>query len=271
MSFSVMDHSFQVCNLFLKFVYKRRRTIDLWKGDYRIGEALLGESASVITFCEAPTAPTPAPEQSGSMTGSPTGKNEVKGGLSLSSLTNAFSRSRAPSPSEPALPTALMPRRMVVLVVGLKPHRKLWTLSARPGESVINYILLNGCPTFVVPVKIGSPLLAWDTLTIEQLWKIELPDDDRGKSRSGKFEGAVDVVFEYLDLCVDWERTKTPDREGEMSSETEGGEESLDSKKRTVKNAVTLLVAAAIRSKDSKAARKELEADRCGIAMWRIP
>jgi len=159
----------------------------------------------------------------------------------------------------------------VILVVGLKPHRKLWTLSARPGESVINYILLNGCPAFVVPVKIGSPLLAWDTLTIEQLWKIELPEHDGEKSRSGRFEGVVEVIFEFLDQCVDWERTKTPDEEGGMSPGTEGEDESLDSKKKTVKNAVTLLVAAAIRSKDSKEARRELEADRCGIAMWRIP
>lgn len=159
----------------------------------------------------------------------------------------------------------------MILVVGLKPHRKLWTLSARPGESVINYILLNGCPAFVVPVKIGSPLLAWDTLTIEQLWKIELPEHDGEKSRSGRFEGVVEVIFEFLDQCVDWERTKTPDEEGGMSPGTEGEDESLDSKKKTVKNAVTLLVAAAIRSKDSKEARRELEADRCGIAMWRIP
>jgi hypothetical protein len=199
------------------------------------------------------------------MIGSPTGKDEVKEGLSVSSLTNVFSRSRAPSPIESALPTVLVPRRMVILVVGLKPHRKLWTLSARPGESVINYILLNGCPTLVVPVKIGCPLLAWDTLTIEQLWKIELPKVDGEKSKSEIFEGVVDIVFEYLDLCVDWERTQTQDREGETQTE------SLESKKRAVKNAVTLLIAAAIRSKDSKAAKKELEADRCGIAMWRIP
>jgi hypothetical protein len=125
---------------------------------------------------------------------------------------------------------------------------------------VINYILLNGCPAVVVPVKTGSPLVAWDTLTMEQLWNIELPEEDGGKSKSGKFEGVVDIVFEYLDLCVDWERT-----EGSFGMEGE------DAKKRVVKDAITLLVAAAIRSKESDEARKELEADRGGIAMWRIP
>jgi hypothetical protein len=61
---------------------------------------------------------------------------------------------------------------MVILCVGLKPHRSLWTTSARPGESVIKYLLLNGCPAIVVPVKIGAPLVAWDALTLEELWKV---------------------------------------------------------------------------------------------------
>ena len=80
-----------------------------------------------------------------------------------------FNRSRTPSP-EPQLvplPPAPVPRRLVILVIGLKPHRKIWTSSQRPSESVINYQLLDGCPAIVVPVKLGAPLLAWDSLTLE--------------------------------------------------------------------------------------------------------
>lgn len=149
---------------------------------------------------------------------------------------------------------------MVVLLVGLKPHRKLWTTSARPGESVINYVLLNGCPALVVPVMVGAPLVAWDTLTLEQLWGIELPAEG-GRSQSGKFEGVVDVLFEFLDLCVDWDRVASEGKE----------EMPLEEKRVTVRDAVQLLVAAAIRTKDSKEAKKEVDKERAGIAMWRIP
>ena len=163
---------------------------------------------------------------------------------------------------------------MVVLFLGLKPHRKLWYLSKRPEESVINYILLNGCPSIVVPVKVGAPLLAWDTLTVEQLWKIELPDEDDKKTKSGKFEGIADVIFEYLDLCVDWDRFKLEKTQNEVDlAETQGfgNDKEQEAKSKVLKGAVTLLVAAAIRSKDSKEVRNELDPERSGIAMWRIP
>ncbi len=83
---------------------------------------------------------------------------------------------------------------MVIVLVGLKPHRKLWTTSARPGESVINYLLLNGCPAIVVPVKVGAPLLAWDALTLEELWKVELPLEG-GESQSGPIRRIVSVTL----------------------------------------------------------------------------
>lgn len=215
-------------------------------------------------FCDEPP-PALAADSSGNASGSPAGEEAHRGRLSVPSLRHVLNRSRTPSPEPTLTPLAAppVPRRMVVLLVGLKPHRKLWTLSARPGESVINYILLNGCPAIVVPVKVGSPLLAWDTLTVEELWKVEFPESDGRRSATGKFEGIVDVIFEYLDLCVDWERVKMP---GDNS-----GGESPDFKNRAVKDAVALLVAAAIRSRDSAEARKELEVDRSGIAMWRIP
>lgn len=188
---------------------------------------------------------------------------------------------------------------MVILVVGLKPHRKAWTLSARPGESVLNYVLFNGCPAVVVPVKPGAPLIAWDCLTLEQLCEIDLPpppqDDDRNdekdlRSASGKYEGICDVVFEYLDLCVDWARViiqvdgqleKSAPEEAHLQVPVTSNQDEaagiatsssdVDAAREAVKGAVHLLVAAAIRSKSSKEARKEIDRDRGGIAMWRIP
>jgi hypothetical protein len=151
---------------------------------------------------------------------------------------------------------------MVILIVGLKPHRKLWTTSARPGESVLNYLLLNGTPAIVVPVKLGAPLVAWDGLTLEQLWKVELPPEDSQTSSSGQFEGIVKVLFEYLDLCVDWERVVL---QANGDAEEAGGDG-----KQALKDALKLLLAGAVRSGKSKA-MKEVDETRCGIAMWRIP
>lgn len=178
---------------------------------------------------------------------------------------------------------------------------------------MIRYLLLNGCVSILVPVKPGAPLVAWDGLTLEQLWEIDLPPDsvDEGgkpsKSASGKFEGVVQVLYEYLDLCVDWDRLvlpqdvlqvvnpeigdsgttdtiiSTPDDAGsdvvkaddgteevQLPAYSDGGVSKLDQKHEALRGAVTLLVASAIRSKDSKAARKEIDVDRAGIAMWRI-
>ncbi|KAF8156714.1 hypothetical protein B0H34DRAFT_710311 [Crassisporium funariophilum] len=244
-------------------------------GDYRVGETLLGESASVIALCDAPAS---LPDESLSVP-----PEDHKKILSIPSISNIFSRSRTPSP-EPtltALPPPPAPRRMVILVVGLKPHRKMWTLSARPAESVINYILLNGCPAIVIPVKVGAPLVAWDGLTLEELWEVDLPTEEGARSVSGKFEGIADVIFEYVDLCVDWDRVKLPDFPNAQSTGSDPDEPSPvlvdareievgDVRKVALRDAVTLLVAAAIRSKTSKEAKKELDADRSGVAMWRI-
>ncbi|KAI0797227.1 hypothetical protein BC629DRAFT_1286169 [Irpex lacteus] len=227
-------------------------------GDYSLGEALLAESASVISFAAAPP-PAPEPEDS---------KHHfslsIPSRADLPSLSNLFSRSRTPSP-EPSLtplPPPPVPRRMVILVVGLKPHRAgLWTTSARPSESVMYYQLLNGCPAIVVPVKVGAPLVAWDALTLEQLWKVSLPKEDEVSSDS-KFSGIVSVIFEYLDLCVDWDRL--------VLSAEQGGEDA-SGKKRVVKDAVALLVAGAVRSGESKQVKDKIDKERSGIAMWRIP
>lgn len=232
-----------------------------YSGDYRVGETLLNESASIINFCQGPIIPEASRE-----TPKQHSLTDLKD-LKIPSLSNVFSRSRTPSPDPQLtrLPAPPVPRRMVILVVGLKPHRKLWTTSARPEESVINYILLNGCPAIVVPVKVGAPLIAWDALTLEQLWDVEIPSTDDAPSASGKFEGIVNVISEFLDLCVDWGRIEIQgDRDHDLMT---GAEQDKDK----VRNALRLLVAAATRSKDSKEVKKEVDADRAGIAMWRIP
>lgn len=165
---------------------------------------------------------------------------------------------------------------MVILVLGLKPHRKIWTSSQRPSESVINYQLLNGCPAIVVPAKLGAPLLAWDSLTLEELWKVELPAaDSEGasaaatamKTAGGRYEGITGVLFEYLDLCVDWDRVVVPGGCG-SGDKADAGE---DEKRTCVKRSLGLLVAAAVRSGESKEVKKEVDKERSGIAMWRIP
>ncbi|KAJ7749309.1 hypothetical protein DFH07DRAFT_557296 [Mycena maculata] len=229
------------------------------EGDYRVGQTMLAESSMVIALCAAPPSTPPPKEEHHKLSVPKLG--------SMPSLTNVL-RSRPPSPHEPehtlaVLPPPPTPRRMVIVCVGLKPHRTLWSTSARPGESVIRYILLNGCPAVVIPVKVGAPLAAWDTLTLEELWKVGLPADEpevKGTTPAqGKFGGIVNVFFEYLDMCVDWDRVAVP-----------GNPENLDGRE-ALKSALGLLIAAAVRSGSSKQVKKEIDKERSGIAMWRIP
>ncbi|CAL1709064.1 unnamed protein product [Somion occarium] len=254
---------------FQKFLIQR-----LFSGDYRVGQTLLNESASVIELCAAPPPEEPETLSSSFNLSLPTKAD-------LPNLSSIFSRSRTPSP-EPSLtplPIPPTPRRLVLVVVGLKPHRAgLWTTSARPAESVMHYQLLNGCPAVVVPVKVGAPLLAWDTLTLEELWKIPLPLE--GESAAGtQFEGIVTVFYEFLDLCVDWDRVTLSNLNQEEGSEEaaakthvgEGEEDGLHVKKKILRDTLDALVASAIRSGESKQAKDEIDETRGGIAMWRIP
>ncbi|KAH9852468.1 hypothetical protein C2E23DRAFT_182495 [Lenzites betulinus] len=238
-------------------------------GDYKLGETLLAESAAVISLSKA-VAP-PAEESQAPST------SHSSRSLNLPNLSNVFSRSRTPSP-EPAL-TPLAPpptpRRLAIFVVGMKPHRAFWTTSARPSESVIQYQLLNGCPAIVVPAKIGAPLLAWDTLTLEQLWKVVLPEGDApdATSTDGRFEGIVGVLYEFLDLCVDWERVVLSNEQVGPNEDVQDEVKNLglEEKREMLKGAVKVLVAAAVRSGESKEVKKEVDKERSGIAMWRIP
>lgn len=96
--------------------------------------------------------------------------------LSLPNLSHMVQRSRTPSP-EPALtplPAPPKPRRLVLLVVGLAPHRTLWTTSQRPGESVINYTLLNGCPAVVLPARGKTPVSSFDSYVLTGVTQWEL-------------------------------------------------------------------------------------------------
>lgn len=169
----------------------------------------------------------------------------------------AKKESSTPTSPDPGALASPAPRRMVILLVGLKPHRKIWTSSSRPGESVINYVLLNGTPAIVVPVKTGAPLVAWDSLTLEQLWAVELPPEGSEPSSNTKFEGITQVLTEFIELCVDWDRMSI---EGDQKQ-----------KREAIHAALSLLVAASIRSKSSSEAKKEVDPERAGIAMWRIP
>ncbi|TDL24587.1 hypothetical protein BD410DRAFT_767103 [Rickenella mellea] len=247
-------------------------------GDYKIGETLLRESAFNINLCAASPAPTPTPAAH-PQTLAPPNPSENHRGRSLEHrfpvLSKYIPHSRSPSPTPSPeltpLPQPPTPRRLVLLLLGLKPHRAgIWTSSQRPGESVINYVLLNGCPAIVLPAKLGVPLLAWDGLTLESLQKLDVPpEDSQGDANAqqptndlqNKFMGVVNVLFEYLGLCVDWERVIVP----KTDSSTE------EERKEALKGAVTLLVAAAVRSKDSKEVKKDVDADRAGIVIFRIP
>lgn len=170
------------------------------------------------------------------------------------------------------------PRRMIVLLLGIKPHRGgIWTTSQRPSESVIQYLLLDGCPCIVLPVKPGSPLLAWDTLTLASLHKYA--------KEGRKPDGVIRIVFEYVSLCVDWERVVISAEEGTAGTTTSGGpngeeekteltteEADSDGRKRhAVKHAIGLLVEAAMKSSESKEVQDKVDADRAGIAMFRLP
>ena len=244
-------------------------------GDYAMGQTLLKESASIIMLCDSPL-----PDSESSTDSSLTDHSHLRL-PSLPSLSKYLpqSRSRTPSP-EPALtpiPITPQPRRLLVVLVGLKPHRKLWTSSARPGESVFNYTLLNGCPTIVLPAKPGSPLLAWDALTLDQLQNLELPDSQG--NGGDKFKGVVNVFCEYLELCVDWDRVKLlsggslVEKMVDERADNDGiiADVGIEEKRTAVKNAVSVLLLGAVCSKTSKQVKKEVDPDRAGVVIFRIP
>lgn len=239
-------------------------------GDYKIGETLVKQSANVLQLCEAPPPP-PTEEECSSATTATTQTNWSISGIkekvnasnskmngkltklihrtnlkAQPSSSDADSTERSTSPPPTLQPTVPPPRRLAVVLLGIKPHRLgMWTSSARPSESVLQYILLNGSPTIILPALAGSPLLAWNTLTLKQI-----------HAKRDKYDGIVRILFEYISLCVDWERVTVGDGD--------------EDRKKAVRDAVELVVAAAAQSWDSKAVLKEVDLERAGIVVFRI-
>ncbi|KAG9035504.1 hypothetical protein FRB95_011210 [Tulasnella sp. JGI-2019a] len=295
-------------------------------GDYEVAERLLTESSIALHFCVPPPPkpiqpPTPSTVSGALQNAQDKLSTFTKDAKTLSSkmasprsLIASLSSDKKPSTSEvagvfafnndatgstPASTTTLAPeyeivasdinptstepappRRMVILLLGIKPHRLgMWSSSLRPSESVMQYLLLNGCPAIVGPVKPGSPLISWDTLTLEHL-------HDMAKSGRGS-AGVVRVIFEYVSLCVDWERVIIPEMDQEaapattpappdVQGEDDGKlvEEPTDvdgRKRKAVKDAIELLVEACMRSGESKEVKDKVDADRAGIVMFRLP
>jgi hypothetical protein len=140
----------------------------------------------------------------------------------------------------------------------------------------MQYILLSGAPAIVLPAALGAPLVAWFTKTLEQLWTLTLPDEDaasaaadgekvakeggKDEAKATTFAGALASLAEYVSLCVDWARVEVPGAPG--VDET--------AKRTAVREALALILAAAVRSAESKKVKKEVDADRASIVVWRI-
>jgi hypothetical protein len=174
----------------------------------------------------------------------------------------SMSSSNAPT-TESDIPMPPPNRRMVVLVVAISPHRVgVWTSSQRPGESVINYLLLNGCPALVVPIKPGSPLIAWHAMTLKSLHNLNGGVDGQA------FKDVLDNLVNYLEFCVDDERVQLPPNYAENSGIT--GTD-LEIKRKAVRVGMELVLAGAVRSGNSAKVKKEIDSERAGIAFFRIP
>lgn len=235
-------------------------------GDYRIGETLLEKSAYHITLCDASTADPVLAQVKGSLMSQGDSKEDNSDHylLSVSKALDRFhSRPSSPVPSTTSTGPP-PPRRIILLLIGLKPHRKLWATSKRPSESMIKYLIFEGCPVIVLPAKTGAPLLAWHSSTVENLWKLNIPGVEPVEPNQAEdFDGVVDAIFQFLDICViEWDRVVVKDLSSNFTEEK---------RKEVVKDAVRVLVAAAVKTRDSEEVKKELDEDRCGIAMWRIP
>lgn len=124
-----------------------------------------------------------------------------------------------------------------------------------------------------MPVKLGAPLLSWDTLTLDHLWNVALPKDGEVLKGTVGFGGIVKTIFEYLDLCVDWERVVLSTQQHGVDASVMKGDTTVDAqtRKQALKDALALLVAGAVRSGESEEVKKKVDRDRSGIAMWRIP
>ena len=125
---------------------------------------------------------------------------------------------------------------------------------------------MPGLPRAILSTR--ATLVAWDSLTLGDLWSIDIPPLKTTPS-SSKFEGIVDVVFDFVDLCVEYSRVQEACSSAErVPTEARDLEEW---KRKSIKDAIRLLVASAARSGGSSRVQDEVDKDRSGIAMWRIP
>jgi len=103
-----------------------------------------------------------------------------------------------------------------------------------------------------------------------------------GGIESDKAQGVASVIYEYLGLCVNWERMIVPGKRGEEAHEAaatetgtpEGTDQSdapADWKKEALKDAVRILVTKCYQEQRKQGGKEELDLDRAGIVMFRIP
>jgi hypothetical protein len=271
-------------------------------GDYRLGQTLLNESATLIQLCQDPNAAsgtTLSPQTTRSASGGDSketgdgykdpypkyrpisnyiARKRHESASTASGTTNSTSQSGVEhasgsppssigSVSDPVPASAPPERRLLITVIGIKPHRTsaAWSTSHRPEESIIRYQMLNGVPSLVIPAKTGCPLVAWDTLTLNSFYKI---DKERG---SEGVKGVADVLVEYLSFCVDWERVIVP--QGFVGSVGDGNEKPNEERRKNelLKDAVGVLVAGIVKSRESKVVKGDVDLDRAGVVMFRIP
>jgi len=64
--------------------------------------------------------------------------------------------------------------RVLVTFIGITPYRGgMWSSSRRPGAALMNFHLLNGCPSMVIPVNNMAPIVAWSPTTLASIKKPE--------------------------------------------------------------------------------------------------
>jgi hypothetical protein len=101
---------------------------------------------------------------------------------------------------------------------------------------------------------------------------MQVDDDETGVET---FTGIVQILFEYLDLCVDWGRVNVPSTVTPSGSEDGRSDSVADvqhlEKRTALRDSLALLVSAAIQSGRSKEVTEEVDETHGGIAMWRIP
>ncbi|KIO33791.1 hypothetical protein M407DRAFT_17397 [Tulasnella calospora MUT 4182] len=122
----------------------------------------------------------------------------------------------------------------------------LWTTSLFGGQYY--------CPSVVVPVKPGSPLVAWHTSTLSQLGEIGM----------GGVEGVGRILLECVELCVDWERMVVVASKGRHGT---GGEDDK-LKREAIKNALTLMVENLMEAGQSQDVKEKVDLDRAGIMFF---